>query len=77
MRQRFVGGDVFGDTPFFLKKGSLITRWKVEMLDGLFSVQVKPGYLPCFSESADMCAISIGNHVCVPYSVDANSSLSS
>ena len=39
-------GDVFGHIPVFLKKGSLITKWKVEMLDGLFSVQVRCGQLP-------------------------------
>ena len=36
---RFVGGDFFGHIPVFMKKASLITNTKVQMLGGLMSVR--------------------------------------
>ncbi len=34
-----VGGDFFGHIPVFMKKASLITNTKVQMLGGLMSVR--------------------------------------
>ena len=40
----FVGGDLFGHIPVLMKKFSLITMRKREMIDSLISVRVESAY---------------------------------
>ena len=48
-----MGKDVFGHILVFLKNVSLITKWKVEMLDSLITVRVEYGYLPVLRNQAE------------------------